>query len=680
MGVERFFSSLKRNYNFITDLNNKKITCEHLFIDFNSIVHISSQFLLDKVKTDNTMTSDIFETMLIKKVGHYIIDMLTNTFTPQSLVSIIICVDGVPSMSKIFEQKKRRYMGDLLSQLNDQPTSLFSWSRNNISPGTDFMRKMMTYLKSTKFENMILHICYNLKHYSISGIDIMGEGEIKILHHIIAMQKTKHKQDKYVVYSPDSDIIIILLMTNVNVTMLRYDQQKSTEDNYIYSTIDINMYKNILYDYIVSKINKPLDKERVVSDLVFLMTVFGDDFLPKLETVRVNTDIHIILDHYIQIVIRHGYLLKKTILWEIDADHFYQYLTLLGKKEEHFLKRNARYHMSSNYHKQVESVVGVDLYMLHKNMPKNNDVNVKKKMHQIITSHYIELLQYIDGKTLMQHGIYNNETDYVMSNPHTLLGDMITYYNQTKNLPTTIPITKHHPQILLVSYNSNDTHHRNKLQHMHEIEKKLYRIENKLDGYYKILNPIDNFYKNIYNNNIHTTLYYKEHFPHIKKFTIVKDYLVGLNWVMNYYLNTDPTYRNVDLSWYYPHNRSPLLQDIVIAYDKQLITHKPSNPFHNNYMTPIEHFIYVSPFHSNITDTIKKYLGSLSQKQINNILMFIKINKKYYYNLDDIHKNIIHKKLIDCSGSIFISKCHLLFMENYIDMIQFLQDIKPFLI
>ena len=675
MGVERFFSSLKRDYNFIKDVN-KKIECEHLLIDFNSIVHVSSQFLLSQMK--NT-TTEIFETTLITKVGDYIVDMLNNTFYPRNLITISICVDGVPSMSKIFEQKKRRYMGDMISHLNKQETGSFSWSRNNISPGTDFMQRMMEYLNSSKFEDSIKHICHNLKHYAVSGIDMMGEGEIKILHQINAMQKTKYKQDRFVVYSPDSDVIIILLMTDINVMMLRYDQQQSTDNNPVYSTIDINIYKTILYDYVKDKINKKIDKDRIIVDLVFLMTVFGDDFLPKLETVRVNTDINIILDHYIVILIRYGYLLKKNNLWEIDADNFYQYLVLLGKKEEYFLRRNARYHMSTNYHRIVEEVVGTNMNLIN-NLIKNN-IN---KAQRIVTDYYIEILPFIDGKKLKENGIYNNSTDYILSNPSTLMKSMIEYYEKTKSLPITIHMKTSHPKIMTPSFDSHDKFHKDRIHKLPDIEKELYRIENKLDSYYKILNPIDNFYKKTYYTNIvNNNNYYQEHFSYINKFTIVKDYLVGLNWVMNYYLNTDPTYKNIDISWYYPHNRSPLLHDIVTAYDKNIITMKQSNPFNNannnNFMTPIEHFIYVSPFHSNLSETMKKYLGSLSHKKINNIVLFIKANKKYYYDLDTIYKNLKNKKEIDCSSSIFISKCHLLFMENYIDMISFLNDIRKYI-
>lgn len=717
MGVERFFSSLKRDYNFIKDVN-KKIECEHILIDFNSIVHVSSQFLLEKVKKDQSMTSEIFETMLLEKVGNYILDMLNNNFYPRNLITINICVDGVPSMSKIFEQKKRRYMGDLLTNLNSHP-STFSWSRNNISPGTDFMNKMMKYLKSSNYEDKIHNICHNLKYYNVSGIDVVGEGEMKILHLISSMSKTKYKNDRYVVYSPDSDVIIILLMTNINVMMLRYDQQQSTDMMPVYSMIDIDMFKTILYDYVKDKINKKLDKNRIIMDMVFIMTVFGDDFLPKLETIRVNTDINIILDHYVMTLLRYGHIcFQENNTWEIDADNFYYFLSLLEKKEKYFLKRNARYHVSTNYHKIVSDIIGFQMYKLrdliveylwkfiyfnkpsdikvtpvnaHIHIPVEKlrefmadpepSMNMRKfthmemdhmkvwsMMHNIISDYYIEIIMHINIK------------DYVLLLPSDLLKEIIEHFYYTYTIPIKVPLKDSHPKILYVSFNSTDIPHKYRLEKLPDIERELYKIDNKLDKYYKMMNPIDTFYEDYYkNNNIKN--YYKIHLPHTKPAKIVSDYIVGLNWVMNYYFNSDATYKNVDMSWYYPHNRSPLLADIILTFDKKLLSQRITNPF-TTYMTPLEHYIYVSPFHyeKDIHEQVVKYLGSHSTKTINNIVMFIKKYKKYYYDLDHIYKDLKNKKYIDCSGSIFISKCHLLFMENYIDMNEYINDIRLYVV
>ena len=125
MGVERFFSSLRRDYNFIHKLN-KKIDGEHLLIDFNSIVHVMSQFLLSNIKNDNNMTKNKFEVELINEVGYYIEDLLKEQFIVNKIITITICVDGVPSMAKINEQRKRRYMGEIISKLVKKDKDTFS--------------------------------------------------------------------------------------------------------------------------------------------------------------------------------------------------------------------------------------------------------------------------------------------------------------------------------------------------------------------------------------------------------------------------------------------------------------------------------------------------------------------------------------------------------------------------
>lgn len=69
---------------------------------------------------------------------------------------------------------------------------------------------------------------------------------------------------------------------------------------------------------------------------------------------------------------------------------------------------------------------------------------------------------------------------------------------------------------------------------------------------------------------------------------------------------------------------------------------------------------------------IEKYNGD----KINNIINFINNNKKYYYPLNTIYTNLTNKKYIDCSSSHFISKCNILFMENYININNFIKDIR----
>jgi len=341
MGVEKFFSSLKKDFTkekqFIYR-TSKKINCNHFFIDFNSIVHHISQNMLRQDKV--WASSDLFEEELINRVGEYITVLLKEYLIAQDIESIYICVDGVPTMSKIFEQKKRRYMGDFISHLTKNDNmSKFHWSKNNISPGTDFMQNMIKKLNSKDYYDEIKILCSNLSIYNVSGIDIPGEGEFKIIE-IIDKADIK-KSDILVVYSPDSDMILLLLLNDFNVKMLRFDQQYSTENNMMYDIIEINKFKNILVDYTINifdpiESNVPLHQNRIIADLVFILTIFGDDFLPKLETVRVNLDIQIILDLY-AINLSNGYLLdiikrEHRNIYSIDKNNFLKYLNSLQKQ------------------------------------------------------------------------------------------------------------------------------------------------------------------------------------------------------------------------------------------------------------------------------------------------------------------------------------------------------------
>ncbi len=746
MGVERFFSSLKRDYNFIH--NVKKVDCEHLLIDFNSIVHITSQFLLEKqtkIKS-TTITKEEFETKLIEHVSKYIEDLIEHTLHKLSLITITICVDGVPTMSKIYEQKKRRYMGEILSKMNSQPSS-FSWSRNNISPGTDFMNNLMEYLNSSIFEEKIRKSCVNLKYLNISDINQMGEGEMKIMHYIdVLIKNTKYKNDKIIVYSPDSDVIILLLLKSIqdlNIFMLRYDQQLSSDNVPVYSLIDINHFKNILFELIKNKVEKQLNIKNVIMDLVYILTVFGDDFLPKLETLRVNTDINLILDHYTVNLIKYGYIINDSHNISINTENFIQFLTLLEKKESYFLRRNARYHVISNINRIIRDIIGYKMNILREyiinyiwkfcfiNKPafvkispinacnqidesilidymnnKEPDVNKDKienfskinmkdinnlwtKMYEIVEEYYIDILQIINSKKMKEQKIYSNEVFYILSLPSQLLKDIILYFYKTYELPIIIELKSDEPKILLNKFYSTSMPHVNRLEKLPVYERELYKIENKLDKYFKILNPQDKFYYDIYfsnTSNINYNKYYSLHFRnkhnnHVNINNIVTDYLTGLNWVLNYYYNCKPDYDNIDLTWYYLYGRSPLLKDIIhynhILINKKL---KPKITL-KNYMTPLEHYMYVSPFDiskskDELMKDINKMIGNLSKTKIEMFVHFLLNNKKYYYNLTKIYNNMDNLKIIDCSVSIFISKCHLLFIENYIDMIQFLQDIR----
>ena len=154
MGVEKFFSTVNRNFNVIKSINLEKdksnIDATYLLFDFNSIIHTTSSKLIEELNkkklSDNTQFNNLkiddIEIMIITKVNNFIISILEQ-LNLDNLKFMYIALDGVPSFPKMLEQKKRRFVGDFIERLVEGYNLPFSWSKNNISPGTKFMNKVV---------------------------------------------------------------------------------------------------------------------------------------------------------------------------------------------------------------------------------------------------------------------------------------------------------------------------------------------------------------------------------------------------------------------------------------------------------------------------------------------------------------------------------------------------------
>ena len=208
MGIERFFSAINKNFDIVSVMTNiKKLKTDVFFIDFNSIIHYVSSKYISEINTTNE-TYD--EKNLILRIKNYVDDLLENV----ECNLVYIALDGVPSISKILEQKKRSFIGDLIEELVKKHIVSFSFNKSLIKPGTKFMRKISEYLNNDEFVTRTI----------ISDTDDTGEGEFKIIDYIY-----KNKTKDFVIYSPDADLIVLSMITWSNNTeskikILRFDQ------------------------------------------------------------------------------------------------------------------------------------------------------------------------------------------------------------------------------------------------------------------------------------------------------------------------------------------------------------------------------------------------------------------------------------------------------------------------
>jgi len=335
MGIERFFKSINSLYsNKIIKPIHQNNSITHFYFDFNSVIHKNSQKVINhfndlllysliyKYSEQSGMDKDIVldeYNSIIKNynikytvdnfylnihkvdINNIISELIFNDiknyllFYPNCKL-LYIGIDGVPSVGKMVEQQDRRYKGYIMSKLskilmekykylldnnNFDFTNIyneyeylklkFSFDKNLISPQTDYMIEFINLLKKQNFGLNVI----------ISDFDEIGEGEKKIVKYI---KKYNKKEDKIIIYSPDADMIIMSMILPYHINILRHEQSDSRDD-----IIDIQSIREVF---------------NPVEDIAYIFSVFGDDFIPKIEWVNVQHHLTKILAEYKKLNIR----------------------------------------------------------------------------------------------------------------------------------------------------------------------------------------------------------------------------------------------------------------------------------------------------------------------------------------------------------------------------------------
>ena len=362
MGVEKFFNTLVSSYKSKLITNFNTTTADILFFDFNSIIHkVSSQtvsdlnyiykILLIASKFPSPKLITFFENKykMYQNIFYLNIDFIHTPSGIQQLINdikkidinviiiyqiiktiehyinkinnlqlVYISIDGVPTISKIMEQRHRRYIGEIINHkitkiINNYkfPDNLseeypydyieynkskFSFLKLNISPGTKFMKELVKSIKNHQFPINI----------QINDDSISGEGEYKIIH-FIRLYNNLFINKKIIIYSPDADMILLSsILPSIDINIIRYDQQQN-QDLFLSTEI----FKLILTEYIENNNKKMNINQNIINDIIFIFTIFGDDFLPRLESIQVNIHYEKILDIYKKIY-KSGFIIDNN--------------------------------------------------------------------------------------------------------------------------------------------------------------------------------------------------------------------------------------------------------------------------------------------------------------------------------------------------------------------------------
>jgi 5'-3' exonuclease len=712
MGIEKFFSSIESNkianlYETFTATHSYQLNATYFYIDFNSIIHVISKkvtsdlnYVLYRIitnrinkktedickhynititdKTAEQYSTDLSETevskIIIAEVITALFILLEKYLLSDKLHYLYIAIDGVPLKPKMEEQKKRRYTGTVISNIRKTiynkhkdelkkdknrymlETLRISWNKNLITPGTHFLDQMYNALNTLNFNNRLHKVCPNIKQYVLSGQYEPGEGEKKIVDHMMAL---KNKTSKFVIYSPDSDVTLLALLLNVNslktMILLRHNQQK---DNY--DVINIDTLSDNLFIYCKNRIKKNVIQKNIIDDIVLILTMFGDDFLPKIESLDVKNDFNRLIDIYCDILKKNTvYLINKT---KINYNVLLKLLEILKDGEGTSLQQTYMASHYSNYNR-LKKILKTDSINftddMNKFLKKLREFNDDIRNNKTKSSYDKEFLDIMKQITKLK---YKTSNDFVEN--------YMEHYKRENRIPF-VNIT-----FQQYSKSIDDNYHRSKLEtsldnidnglKIHKYDEEIYKFEHMLDEYKdklnskpldlgkvyidrksytwkadKIVDSVNRYYKESFNIN-------KLHGKEMDK--LCKSYLDGLSWVFNYYYNSYDIEenRNYGSFWSYPYKRCPLLTQLYgyLKNNKDVLSKYKDigRVKRENYFNCIEQLMYVSPAPSIKYIMPPEYIPFIDKSN-------------FYPNLDNISKNI--KQHIDCVGVIFLNKCHL---------------------
>jgi hypothetical protein len=316
---------LEEHLKYIFDKNHWKINnleqnLEKIFDGFNEdeIINNLKKFLNKK----NTNNLSIIELVIFEKIFNVIIKYIIKLHDINLIHTIALFFDGIPSFSKIIEQRKRRIKNflesnekkilfkDNFNNLETNNTKLIDKiSINNNLDKSKYDNLLFDYFKWIKhrfsidksigpssnfiifFETFILN---KLKDYFkkikiyINSAKENGESDLKIFKYIAEINNL----DDYCIHTIDSDLIhqilvqqtyYIIINKNITLTVAKYIKNYNSigylqiiEANLIIKKI-LELYYNINN---IQQKNELINNYKIIWDLCLIFYFFGNDHLP----------------------------------------------------------------------------------------------------------------------------------------------------------------------------------------------------------------------------------------------------------------------------------------------------------------------------------------------------------------------------------------------------------------
>jgi len=572
MGIPGFFNSISKNYNIAI---NNKLQNIHIFLDFNSLIYTAKYIVYNilinyikfklnleydtKTEFDKILSVSVLDLVCLnyleninekdgndisnirnEMILNTILNLVKNIYSQISNISSFnIYLDGVPFIGKMIEQRKRTLLSGLINRgrelliqnLKIDPKTKFiniiidpfiNLDKSVIKPGTYFMTILEEWLNNTFKDNIIEHIQilspkFTQKNWSYSGFLESGEAEHKIMDKILT-----NSYSDILVYSPDADMIILLLpLTNINIYLVR-----DSVDGLVYS---LSKLKDDIITNIkeINSSNLEFNEQRLILDIAFIYNIFGNDFLPKLDNVNIydKSTIKLVLKQYV----KYFEDIKDYLIDENNDINWYNYVKYLYYLNNIFthpkiekLYKNKTILSKDNFTDQIYSLQNFnrglydkneDKYIWNKNFYENSQFFDDENKENIIKDYLIGIIMImILYSKIYKHNLNEEEKRIVK----------LWYY-------------QHHKSPLIIDIHT----FLNKFINKNKFDKEQFKkeIRNHIVSFFKNFNIVEitptkqlYYITPIYDDFIKLTNADTKLFPKIEEHLIYEEYISQLYW------------------------------------------------------------------------------------------------------------------------------------------------------
>lgn len=237
----------------------------------------------------------------------------------QSAQTILLVVDGVPGLMKNVEQRQRRYKNSFENKYNGV------FDLNCFSPGTKTLHYLTKYIDWYLRSKMTTDPMYRNKKIYFSNEKVAGEGEIKIINFI---QRQCHATDPIMIYSSDSDLILLcLILTEFDITIARNSSHYGKE------YLSVKRFRQEIYQQFSFD---QVEQQQTFLDFFLLFTLLGNDYVPNSPCIYHFSILYEnILPQYKQY---RKHFVTGNKPYSLHLQNLCNFFVLLGKQEKKWLE------------------------------------------------------------------------------------------------------------------------------------------------------------------------------------------------------------------------------------------------------------------------------------------------------------------------------------------------------